>query len=231
MSTRCRLFDMDGTLVDSTAGVIGAWTAFAKTYPDIDVEDILSGGHGVRTVENLRKYCKIDNPDELEREAARFERTIVEASKEDGRPGIVKLPGVAEIMEELLPGSKCPNPCWAICTSATRVYASAALNMAGLPTPDALVIAEDVTHGKPFPDPYLLGAKKCGINPERCLVIEDAPSGIRSGKAAGCKTLALLTTHSREQIELCQPDFLVQDLSSVTVKRKNGVEIIINVLD
>ncbi|KIM85089.1 hypothetical protein PILCRDRAFT_817925 [Piloderma croceum F 1598] len=132
---------MDGTLVDSTAGVIGTWTAFAKTYPGIDVEDILSGGHGVRTVENLRKYCKIDNPDELEREAARFERTIVDTAKENGRPVI----GVGEIMEELLPGSKNPKPCWAICTSATRVYASAALNMAGIPTPDALVIAEDVT--------------------------------------------------------------------------------------
>jgi beta-phosphoglucomutase-like phosphatase (HAD superfamily) len=223
---------MDGTLVDSTAGVVGAWSAFAKSYPGINVEDILSCSHGVRTVENLQKYCKINDQDELEREATRFEEAIVTTAKEDGRPGIVKLPGVSEIMEELLPGSKYPKPCWAICTSATRAYATSALNMAGVPIPDAFVAAEDVTVGKPSPDPYLLGAKKCNVNPERCLVIEDAPTGIRSGSTAGCKTLALLTTHSREQLMACQPDFLAKDLSRVTVKRtENGVEVIIDNLE
>lgn len=63
------------------------------------------------------------------------------------------------------------------------------------------------------PDPYLLGAKLCGVNPERCLVVEDAPNGVRSGNAAGCKTLALLTSHTREQIDSAAPDFVVQDLS------------------
>jgi len=226
------LFDMDGTLVDSTAGVVGAWTTFAKAYPGIDVHEILSCSHGVRTVDNLRKYCKVEDPDELEREATRFEKAIVDTAKEDGRPGIIKLPGVSGVMEELLPGSKYPNPCWAICTSATRAYATSALNMAGVPIPDAFVAAEDVTHGKPSPDPYLLGAKKCNVDPERCLVIEDAPTGIHSGNAAGCKTLALLTTHSREQIESCQPNYLATNLSSISVKRlESGVEVIMDILE
>jgi glycerol 3-phosphatase-1 len=127
-----------------------------------------------------------------------------------------------------------PNARWAICTSATRAYATSALGLTGIPIPDVFVASEDVQQGKPFPDPYLLGAKKCDVNPENCtphpfihlvlqeltpiclpgLVFEDAPNGIRSGNAAGCKTVGLLTTHSREQIENAKPDFIVKDLTS-----------------
>ncbi|KAI0921636.1 hypothetical protein AcW1_004445 [Taiwanofungus camphoratus] len=207
------LFDMDGTLVDSTDGVVGAWELFAEKYPGVDVTTVLSSSHGVRTVENLSIHCGIRDPDELEREAERFETAIVECSTKNGRKGIIALPGVREIIDELLPVAKQPYPRWAICTSATRKYAAAALEKAEIPVPDAFVVAEDVTKGKPEPDPYLLGAKKCGVDPTRCLVVEDAPSGVRSGKAAGCKTLALLTSHSRAQVEASQADFIVKNLS------------------
>lgn len=224
------LFDMDGTLVDSTAGVVGAWELFKETYPGIDVQDILSSAHGVRTVENLRIHCGIEDPEEQEREALRFEEAIVSTSTQNGRQGIVPLPGVKGIMDELLPVAKLPKPRWAICTSATRNYASQALKSGGIPVPDVFVASEDVTKGKPAPDPYLLGAKRCGVEPARCLVIEDAPSGIRSGNAAGCKTLGLLTTHSRKQVEDAQPTFIAKDLSSVSVRRtETGVEVEINI--
>ncbi|GBE80026.1 predicted protein [Sparassis crispa] len=224
------LFDMDGTLVDSTAGVVGAWSLFAESYPGINVHEILSSSHGVRTVDNLRIHCGVEDPEELQREAVRFEEAIVSTSSLNGRRGIVALPGAHEIIDDLLSVAKFPKPRWAICTSATRSYASAALNLAGFPLPDVLVAAEDVTKGKPEPDPYLLGAKRCGVPPERCLVIEDAPSGVRSGNAAGCKTLALLTTHSRKQVEDSQPDFIIKDLSSVNMRRtENGIEVEINI--
>lgn len=84
------------------------------------------------------------------------------------------------------------------------------------------VAAEDVNEGKPSPDPYLLGASLCGVESSKCLVIEDAPAGVRSGLAAGCKVVGLLTTHSRQQMEESQPHFLVPDLSSVTVKLYEG---------
>ncbi|KAH9942582.1 phosphatase [Amylocystis lapponica] len=223
------LFDMDGTLVDSTDGVVGAWELFAEKYPGIDVTEVLSSSHGVRTVENLRIHCGIEDPDELEREAERFEAAIVFNSKKDGRRGIVALPGVREIIEELLPVAKFPNPRWAICTSATRSYATAALKTAGVPVPDVFVASEDVEKGKPEPDPYLLGAKRCGVDASKCLVVEDAPSGVRSGRAAGCKTLALLTSHSREQVDAAQPDYVVKNLASVSMKRtETGVEVKIN---
>ncbi|KAJ3011643.1 hypothetical protein NUW54_g2108 [Trametes sanguinea] len=228
---------MDGTLVDSTDGVVGAWELFAEKYPGLDVTQVLSSSHGVRTVENLRLHCGITDPEELEREASRFEDAIVAESKKNGRHGIVALPGVAEIMKEVRlcftaarrpvfltvseqigPLCKLPKPRWAICTSATSHYAAAALQAAGVPVPDVLL-----------PDPYLLGAKRCGVDPSRCLVVEDAPAGVRSGKAAGCKTLGLITSHTREQIDEAQPDYVVQNLSKVTMKPvENGIEVTIN---
>ncbi|TFK71799.1 HAD-like protein [Pluteus cervinus] len=224
------LFDMDGTLVDSTAGVVGAWETFRETYPAIDVDHILSSAHGVRTVDNLRKYCGLEDPDKLKEEAERFEQAIVTSSVKDGRQGIVLLPGAGKIMAELSPVRFHPNPSWAICTSATRVYASAALQIAKVPVPDVFVTADDVKQGKPFPDPYLLGAENCGVKPENCVVFEDAPSGVRSGNAAGCKTVALLTTHSKGQIEASSPDYIVQDLSCVTIRRlERGVEVILDI--
>ncbi|KIM46371.1 hypothetical protein M413DRAFT_24104 [Hebeloma cylindrosporum] len=220
------LFDMDGTLVDSTAGVVGAWELFRQSYPSIDVHHILSSSHGVRTVENLRNHCGIQDPEILESEAERFETAIVTTSSEGGRQGIIQLPGVNAVLNEIAPGRYLPKPCWAICTSATRAYASSALDIAGVPAPDVFVTSEDVTQGKPSPDPYLLGAKKCGVKPENCLVFEDAPSGIRSGNAAGCKTVGLLTTHTREQVEAAQPDFIVENLSAISVQRtESGVAV------
>jgi beta-phosphoglucomutase-like phosphatase (HAD superfamily) len=93
-----------------------------------------------------------------------------------------------------------------------------------------MVTSEDVSRGKPFPDPYLEGAMRCGVPvvttadgtssaivPGRTvLVVEDAPSGIKSGKAAGAKTLAVLTSTTKEKMQAsgAEPDFIVNDLTS-----------------
>ncbi|KAJ7639039.1 HAD-like domain-containing protein [Roridomyces roridus] len=222
------LFDMDGTLLESKAGVEGAWYLFKETYPDIDLDYIFQSNHGVRTVESLRLYCGLTDPEEIEREAARFETAIVTTAAKSGQ-GIVLIPGVQEAMGILAPVSKLPNPRWAICTSATRSYATTALGLVKISIPDVFVAAEDVTQGKPCPDPYLLGAKRCGVKPENCVVFEDAPAGVISGKAAGCKTIGFLTSHTRAQMEVAKPDFLVKDMSSVTLKlTENGIDITVN---
>ncbi|KAI0306812.1 phosphatase [Multifurca ochricompacta] len=205
------LFDMDGTLIDSTAGVAGAWEVFAKTYPEINVQEILKTTHGVRTVETLERFCRITDPEKLEREVARFEEEIITTSKENGLPGILLLPGVRNIIDN-------GSDRWTICTSATRAYGSAALESVDIAPPETIVFAEDVDHGKPMPDPYLLGAYRCGVNPKRCLVVEDAPAGVQSGKAAGCTTLAVVTSHSREQMVTSKADYLVDNLASVTME-------------
>jgi sugar-phosphatase len=82
-----------------------------------------------------------------------------------------------------------------VVTSGTRAIAATRLASAGLPTPPVLVAAEDVPAGKPHPAPYRLAATRLGLDPAACLAIEDAPAGLTSAHAAGCRTLALLTTH------------------------------------
>jgi len=136
---------MDGTLVDSTTGVVGAWETFAKTYPGLDVKTILHSSHGVRTADNLAKWCGITDPESLKDEAERFERAIVDTSEN----GIKMLPGVRSIMDNLSPAKGKPNQQWTICTSATRVYATAALTAAGIDHPNDFVTANDVHQGKP----------------------------------------------------------------------------------
>ncbi|KAL1748653.1 HAD-like domain-containing protein [Schizophyllum fasciatum] len=207
------LFDMDGTLIDSTPGVNGAWELFRKDYPGIDMDKVVSSAHGVRTVDNLRIHCGLTDPELIEKEAERFEAAIVTTANEPGKGGIVMLPGVQEIMKELAPARHLPKPLWAICTSATRKYSSSAVVAAGIAAPDVFVRSEDVKQGKPSPDPYLEGARRCGVKPEECIVVEDAPAGVRSGNAAGCKTIGLLTTHSREAMLAAAPTYLVKDLS------------------
>ena len=104
---------------------------------------------------------------------------------------------------------------WIIATSATNVYAPRALKACGIPIPSSgLVTSGDVARGKPHPDPYLTAAEHCGVDPKNCLVVEDAPSGLKSGRAAGAKTLAVCTSHSREQIlAASNPDYIVEDLT------------------
>ncbi|EJD01137.1 phosphatase [Fomitiporia mediterranea MF3/22] len=224
------LFDMDGTLVDSTQGVIGAWHFFKERYPHIDVEKILDTAHGVRTVDNLRHHCGVTDPDELESEALRFEQEIVNHSSKNGREGIVALPGVRDLCNTLFipEGSRR----WAICTSATRAYATQALKIAGIPHPSNFIAAEDVKAGKPAPDPYLEGAKLLGLDPRRCLVVEDAPAGIASGLAAGCKTLGVITSHSGEAMLREGTTYLVKDLASVSMKlTPNGIKVTMHTVE
>ncbi|KAF9226638.1 HAD-like protein [Gyrodon lividus] len=225
------LFDMDGTLVDSTAGVVGAWSTFAKTYPGLDVETILHTSHGVRTKDNLARWCGITDPEVLKDEADRFERAIIESADN----GITILPGVRPIIDNLSPVKSHPNQRWTICTSATRVYATAALKAANIDAPDEFVTADDVEKGKPHPDPYFKGAATCGVSATGCVVIEDAPAGAASGLAAGSRVIGLLTTHSREQMMKVAENareghfYLVQDLSSISmVVTDAGVEVTIN---
>jgi len=211
------LFDMDGTLIDSTAGVVGAWEYWGRKNPELNIHEILRTSHGVRTIDNLRKWCPNIPEAELDEHVNEFEMMIVECSKQNeaaGKAGIVLLPGVKDLLPKLAGQSG-----WAICTSATTAYATAALETAHIPMPSVFVTADDVSRGKPYPDPYLLGAKKSGVPIENCLVVEDAPTGIASGKASGAKVLAVCTSHTRERMVATEPDFLVPDLTYFSIKR------------
>jgi sugar-phosphatase len=177
LTARAVLFDMDGTLVDSTAVVERTWTAFAEEH-GLDVEAILATVHGVRAEDTIRRH----GPAGIDVEAT-VERLIgVELESIDG---ILALPGAAAFVASLPPQSI------ALVTSAPLALASVRLEVAGVPAPRLVVTAADVEHGKPHPDGYLLAARTLGAAPEDTIVFEDAEAGIAAGLAAGMRTVVV----------------------------------------
>ncbi|WWD17644.1 hypothetical protein CI109_102085 [Kwoniella shandongensis] len=221
VDVRALLFDMDGTLLDSTPAVEATWQYFAKEY-DLDLHNVLRTSHGVRTVDNLRNWCGIEDPVELRDKTEMFETMIITEAKElqaAGKDGLVSLPGVIDILHKLNTSS---IPLWAIVTSATNVYASAALPTAGIPQPPKLITGDDVSNGKPHPEPYIVGAKALDIDVKDTIVVEDAPSGVRSGVASGARVIATCTSHTREQLQGLGATWIVTDLSKITVELLDG---------
>jgi len=203
LSCRALLFDMDGVLVDSTAAVARVWTIWARKH-GLDPEMVVKIAHGRPSITTIRELLPHGNHEAEDREVERLEIEDVE--------GIVALPGAAELLRTL------PATRYAIVTSATRPLAEVRLRAAGLPIPERLVTARDVQRGKPHPDPYLRGAPLLGVSPAECVVIEDAPSGVRAGKAAGTRVVALRTTASDAELEEAGADWIVKDCSELFVE-------------
>lgn len=196
------LFDMDGVLVDSTAAVARVWTIWARKH-GLDPETVVKIAHGRPSISTIRELLPRADHDAEDREVERLEIEDVE--------GIVALPGAAELLRAL------PATRYAIVTSATRPLAEVRLRAAGLPVPENLVTARDVQRGKPNPDPYLMGAKILGVPPAECVVIEDAPSGVLAGKAAGARVVALRTTATGAELQEAGADWIVEDCADLFV--------------
>ncbi|MFI9806888.1 HAD family hydrolase [Streptomyces sp. NPDC052301] len=204
------LFDNDGTLVSSLDSVERCWTRWAREY-GITAEKFRSVElHGRTAVEIVADLL----PGRLVPEAvARVEQLEVE---DVPNGGVRLLPGTRDFLDSL------PADRWTVVTSATRRLAEARLDAVGI-RPKALVSADDVTRGKPDPEPYLLAARQLGVDPARCVVFEDAPAGLRAGRAAGMTTVALATTHRAEELAA---DLVVKDLSALSaLVSDGGVEI------
>ncbi|ETW87710.1 hypothetical protein HETIRDRAFT_308164, partial [Heterobasidion irregulare TC 32-1] len=203
---------------DSTPGVLRAWDSFGKIY-GFEGAAAAHDSHGRRLADTLGQWCNINDSDKLEQaEVIRFEDEVIQG-------GPVVLPGALNLLEQINAGSTSSAAGWTIVTSATNIYTPRALAACKVPVPSVgYVTSNDIQNGKPHPDPYLAGAKKCGIDPTKCLVVEDAPSGLKSGHAAGAKTLAVCTSHTRELIRASgsNPDFVVSDLTHVSVTWKDG---------
>ncbi len=176
------LADLDGTLVDSTAAVLRTWCTWAARH-GLDGEAIAAANHGRPASETIAEL--VPGAD-LAAEAACLEDMEVRDID-----GVVALPGAAAVLA---------LPQVAIVTSCTERLARARLAAAGLPVPSVLVSVDMVARGKPAPDPYLLGARRLGVDPADCIVIEDAPAGIEAGLAAGMTVLAVTTTHAAPEL-------------------------------
>lgn len=172
------LFDMDGTLVDSTAAVESLWADFAVEY-SLDIAELLDFSHGRQTLDTLRRFLP-HGPKELAALAAGLEAQEVANTE-----GIVEVPGAATFLESL---GQTP---YAVVTSAGRALAVSRLRAAGLPVPEVLIAAEDVLAGKPSPEGYLLAASALGVDISDCIVFEDAPAGLQAAVNSGAQTIVV----------------------------------------
>jgi mannitol-1-/sugar-/sorbitol-6-phosphatase len=194
------LFDMDGVLVSSLGSVERSWTTWAEAR-GIDPELAIKTCHGRRAIETVRLL----RPDLNDVEELKW----LEDLEVEDNEGLEILHGVGRILESL------PEKYWTVVTSATDRLARARMAHGGIPVPARMITADNVIKGKPDPEPYRRGAELLGFRPGDCLVIEDSASGAKAGRAAGCKVLATLFSHSVES--LAAADWIVESLEEVRV--------------
>lgn len=201
---RCRgvLFDLDGVLVDSTPAVARVWVGWAQEH-GFDPDEVVRQAHGKPSISTIRELLPHADHAAEDREVERREIADVE--------GVIPLPGAMELLQAL------PLDKWVIVTSCSRSLAGVRIGAAGLPKPKHLVTATDVLRGKPDPEPYRKGALILGVPAAECLVIEDAPAGIRAGKAAGARVLALRTTATDVELREAGADWIVDDCAELFV--------------
>lgn len=205
LSCAAILFDLDGVLVDSTKAVEREWREWAA-LKGVDGDAIVAIAHGVRSIEVIRRAAP-----HLDAEA---EASALENHEAHDHRGVSCMPGALELVRSI------PEGRWGVVTSGSRLLATSRLPFCGLPVPDVLVTSDDVINGKPHPEPYLKGAARMGFSPADCVVVEDAPAGIESARAAGMTVIGMASTY--------RADFLVHANAVVTrlaqiVVRVDGV--------
>ncbi|GJN91039.1 hypothetical protein Rhopal_004054-T1 [Rhodotorula paludigena] len=241
------LFDMDGTLVDSTPAVEQTMGDWCKKQ-GIEPSEFFQHSHGVRTQDNIKRFQTQPVPghtlseEELDKAVKELEFLIADNGRkmhEAGGKGIERLPGVSELLDALRKG----GARWGICTSATRLYADSALvtgEIGSMPPALPFLITGDICeHGKPHPEPYLRGMDELrklsgpDFDASEILVVEDAPSGLKSGLAAGCKTLGVATGQPMERFKTFEASYKVVDLTRVEVMSASpeGVTLRLKLLD
>ena len=199
------LFDMDGVLISSLGSVERSWAKWAKMR-GVDIAQVREIAHGRRAIDVLAMLCPdLDSQAELE---------LIEEIEVRDNDGLTALPGVPELLAAL------PRDRWTVVTSATERLARVRLAAGGIPVPESLVTADQVTAGKPHPQPYLTGAELLGFRPEECVVFEDSSSGAQAGRAAGCTVVATTFSHPLNVLDAAH--YVVTDLAGVELQTTNG---------
>jgi sugar-phosphatase len=183
LTATAALFDMDGTLVDSTAVVEAIWRDFCRRHR-VDEAVLVPWSHGRRTPDTVRHFLPDAPCDDVAAIVADLERR-----EGATMTGIVEIPGARTLLESLdLP--------WAVVTSAPRDLAVRRMSAAGLPVPEVLVPADETEQGKPHPDGYLTAAGLLGVKPGDCVVFEDADPGVRAALESGARVVVVGTLDS-----------------------------------
>jgi len=193
---------MDGVLINSTPAVARVWTKWAIDH-GFDPEEVVKKAQGRPSLTTIREFL----PDSDHH----AENRKVEQSEIEDLEGVAALPGALELLGSL------PNDRWAIVTSCTRALAEVRLQTAGLPRPACFVTSSDIKNGKPAPDPYRKGAEALGFAPGDCIVFEDVPAGIQSGKAAGSRVIAFTTTVPASELRRAGADWVLTDCREISV--------------
>jgi mannitol-1-/sugar-/sorbitol-6-phosphatase len=207
MTCSALLFDMDGVLIDSTPAVSRVWSRWAVEH-GFDPKEVVRRAHGRPSITTVREFLPQANHEIENREVERREIEDLE--------GVVLLPGSKELVNGL------PPERWTIVTSSTRALAEVRLRAAGLPIPPRLITSTDISNGKPHPEPYLKAASILGFAASECVVVEDVPAGICSGKAAGARVIAFTTTVGESDLKSAGADWVLRNCADISVVEKNG---------
>jgi len=201
------LFDLDGVLINSTPAVARVWRKWALEH-GFDPEEVVSRAHGRPSLTTVREY--LPNADHA------AENREVERREIEDLAGVVPLPGALELLASL------PENRWTIVTSCTRKLAEVRIRAAGLPLPKKMITSTDIVHGKPDPEPYLKGAAALGFPASECVVLEDVPAGIRSGKAAGAGVIAFRTTTEEPLLRKAGADWIANNCGDIRLVETGG---------
>ena len=200
------LFDMDGVLINSIPAVARVWGNWAVEH-GFDPGEVIAHAHGRPSLATIRHYLPNSDHEAENREVERREIEDLE--------GVVPLPGALDLLRSLPPNR------WTIVTSCTRPLAKVRIRAAGLPLPKDLITSDDITHGKPHPEPYLKAASILGFPSASCVIFEDVPAGIRSGKAAGGKVIAFTTTVREAALRASGADWVLNSCADVRLVSAN----------
>ncbi len=206
------LFDLDGVLCDSTRQVDREWREWAARK-GVNGDAVMAIAHGVRTIEVIRRVAP-----HLDAES---EASAIEDHEAHDQRGVTVMPGALDLVQSI------PDRRWGVVTSGSRLLAQSRLRHCLLPVPEVLVTSDDVTNGKPHPEPYLKGAERIGYGAAECLVIEDAPAGVESARAGGMRVVGITSTYAADVLK--HADAVVRKLGQIRITSngagKLGVEV------
>jgi len=194
------LFDLDGVLIDSTPAVARVWRRWALEH-GFNPDEVVSRAHGRPSLTTVREYLPDADHQTENREVERREIEDLE--------GVIPLPGALELLASL------PEDRWTIVTSCTRPLAEVRIKAAGLPLPKKLITSNDITHGKPHPEPFLKGASVLGYPADQCVVFEDVPAGVRAGKSSGARVIAFTNTVKETALQEAGADWVLKNCADV----------------
>ena len=201
------LFDLDGVLINSIPAVERVWGNWAIER-GFDPKEVVHRAHGRPSLTTIKEY--LPNADHEK------ENLVILQREMEDLDGVVALPGSRELLAALPPDR------WAIVTSCTRPLANVRIGAGKFPAAKFVVTSDDIKNPKPNPDPFLKGAALLGFPASDCIVVEDAPAGIRAGKAAGARVIALLSSMEEAGLRAAGADWVLKDCSEIHLVSNRG---------